>query len=160
MKARLETLRAAWQARSRNERLVLRALAAALAAIALLALLAAIDDERSRLQKSVPAAAARLQRMQDDVAEVARLRAVPAAATAPTALGDALTASLQSHHLDLSVANAAPDRVQLRGSAGFDETIAWLADAQHDFKLHVATLDVSRGDGGPRFDILLVAATP
>jgi type II secretory pathway component PulM len=158
VKSRLDTLRAAWQTRSPGERSAMRALATAAALLILVLAWLALQAEQARLQKSWPLAQARLQRMQDDAVEVARLRAQSVAGT-QSATAAAINASLHSRHLDLAVTVEGSNRLQLHGNAGFDETIAWLAIVQQDFKLRLETLSVIRAGKGVRIDAVLVAAT-
>jgi type II secretory pathway component PulM len=160
VKSRLDTLRAAWLARPPRERSVAKALAA-LVGLAVLALAwSSLQAEQARLQKAVPLAQARLQRMQDDAAEVARLRAQSDTVAAQSATAEAINASLRSRHLDLAVTADGSDRLQVHGNAGFDETVAWLATIQQDFKLRLAALSATRAGASVRIDAVLVAATP
>jgi type II secretory pathway component PulM len=159
MKARIEAWRSDWQTRPPRERLIIAATAAAVG-LALLALFWSwLQGEEARLQKAVPLAQARLQRMQDDAAEVVRLRAQSGASTQATSPADAVAASLKSHQLDLTL-TADGDRMQLHGSADFDQTMNWLASAQQDFKLRLASFSAKRAGGGVSIDAVLVSATP
>jgi type II secretory pathway component PulM len=161
VKAKVDEIRRAWLARSPRDRAVAMALFACLGLAALALIWSAIQGERSRLQKAVPLAQARLQRMQDDSAEVVRLRGQSGAAAAQqTSPAEAINASLRSRHLDLSVAADGADRLQVHGSANFDDVIAWLATVQIDYKLHVASLSMTRAAAGVKIDAVLVAATP
>lgn len=160
MKSRLDALRAAWLARSPRERSAAKALAAFVGLAVLVLAWSSLLAEQARLQKAVPLAQARLQRMQDDAAEVARLRAQSDATTVQSATADAINVSLRSRHLDLAVTADGSDRLQIHGNAGFDETIAWLATVQQDFKLRLAALSATRAGAGVRIDAVLVAATP
>jgi type II secretory pathway component PulM len=116
-----------------------------------------LQAERTQLQKAWPLAQARLLRMQDDAAEVTRLRAQAGAST-QTATSDAINASLRSRHLDLIATADGSSRFQIHGDADFDETITWLAIVHQDFKLHLETLSVIRAGKGVRIDAVLVAA--
>ena len=156
MSAKLEGIRNAWLAASKRQRLLITTLLCALGMVAIWGVLSIIDAELSRLEKAVPLASARLQHMQDNVAEVARLRAQPNVGTLQPGLGDALAASIRSHHLNLAVATQGVDRHQVHGTADFDPTIAWLASVQRDYKLRVARFSASRNNDGTRIDILLV----
>jgi type II secretory pathway component PulM len=161
MKARMEALRAAWLLRAPRERSILKALAAALGVLVLALIWSSVQSERARLQKAVPLAQARLQRMQDDAAEVVRLRGQSSApAAAPTSLADAVAASAHGRQLDLAVTGEGADRIQVHGSAAFDDAVAWLATVQQDFKLRVATLTATRNGAAVRLDAVLVAPTP
>ncbi len=160
MSAKLEGIRSAWLAASARQHLLLATLAGALGIVAVWSVLSVIDNELSRLQTALPLASTRLQRMQDNVAEVARLRAQPNVGTLQPGLGDALAASIRSHHLNLAVATQGVDRHQVHGTADFDPTIAWLASVQRDYKLRVARFSASRSNDGTHIDILLVPGAP
>jgi type II secretory pathway component PulM len=158
VKSRLDTLRAAWQARPPGERSATQALAtgAGLAIIALAWL--SLQAEQAQLQKAWPLAQARLQRMQEDATEVARLRAQLGVGTMRLATADAINASLRSRNLDLAITADGSNRFQVHGNADFDETIAWLAIIQQDFKLRLEALSAIRGSKGARIDAVLVTA--
>lgn len=161
MKSRLDAMRAAWLARTPKERGAAKALAVLVGLAALAFVWSSLGAEQAQLQKAVPLSQARLQRMQDDAAEVARLRAQSdTAAAVQSATADAINASLRSRHLELAVTADGSDRLQIHGNASFDETIAWLATVQQDFKLRLATLKATRADSGVRIDAVLVTATP
>lgn len=160
MKARRDALRAAWLARPQQQRHAAAALAAGLGLIVLALLWSSLEGEQARLRKAVPLAQARLQRMQDDAAEVVRLRGQAVAATPQSALADAVAASIRSRHLELSVSSDGADRVQVHGNAGFDETVAWLAAVQQDYKLRVVSLAATRAGAAARIDAVLAAAAP
>jgi type II secretory pathway component PulM len=158
MKTRLDNLRAAWQARSPGERSAAKVLATGTALLILVLAWFSLQAEQAQLQKALPLAQARLQRMQDDAAEVARLRAQSGARTTQSATADAINASLRSRHLDLAVTADGNDRLQIHGNADFDETIAWLAIVHQDFKLRLGMLSATRAGKGIRIDAVLVAA--
>ena len=160
MKSRLDEMRAAWLARTPKERSVAKALSVLLGLAALAFVWSSLGAEQAQLQKAVPLSQARLQRMQDDAAEVARLRAQSDTAAVQSATADAINASLRSRHLELTVAADGSDRLRIHGNASFDETIAWLATVQQDFKLRLATLNATRADSGVRIDAVLVTAAP
>ena len=136
------------------------ALAALIGLVVLALAWSSVQAEQARLRKAVPLSLARLQRMQDDAAEVARLCAQADTAAAQAATADAINASLRSRHLDLAVTADGGDRFQIHGNADFDETIAWLATVQQDFKLRLSTLNATRAGSGVRIDAVLVTATP
>lgn len=136
MKSRLDTLRAAWRARSPRERSAGQALAAFVGLAVLAFVWFSLEAEQARLQKAWLLAQARLLRMQDDAAEVARLRAQPGTQTTQSTTADAINASLRSRHLDLAVTADGSDRFQIHGNAAFDETIAWLAAIHSAFHRH------------------------
>ncbi len=124
-----------WQARSTRERTVLATGAGA----ALLLLFVAfvwipVERSRARLAAEVPALHASLARLEQDAAEVQRLRALPArpaSAAAPGALDTSALAGARAIVLD-------PRRVRLiAGDVSFVALLEWLAGAQAAQGLHV-----------------------
>jgi type II secretory pathway component PulM len=156
----VEAIRRAWLARSPRDRAVAAVLLVCLGLAAVGLIWSAIQTERSRRQTAVPLAHARLQRMQDDAAEIVRLRGQAGAAALPSPTVEAITASIRSRHLDLTVATEGAERIQVHGNANFDEALAWLASVQLDYKLHVVSLSATRAGSGVRLDAVLVAAAP
>jgi type II secretory pathway component PulM len=159
MKTRLDTLQAGWQARSPGERSAAKVLATGAALLILAQAWFSLEAEQAQLQKAWPLAQARLQRMQDDAGEVARLRAQSGARTTQPATAEAINASLRSRHLDLVATADGSDRLQIHGNADFDETIAWLAIVHQDFKLRLEMLSATHAGKGVRIDAVLVAPT-
>ena len=102
-----------------------------------------------------------MKRMQDDVAEVQRLRAraVPPAVEGQTLI-NTVTASLQGRKLNLNVTALGPDRLRIQGNAGFDEAVAWLGSIQRDYRLYVITLSATRQDGNAQLEAVLATAKP
>ena len=98
--------------------------------------------------------------MQDDATEVDRLRAQsPVAPAQGQVLAAALTASIRSHGLDLALTSEGADRFRVQGRVGFDQAIAWLAAVQRDYQLRVASLAVTRQEGGVKLDAVLIPRT-
>lgn len=156
MKTQLDALRAAWQARSTRERSIAKALALCAALAILILAWYSLQAEQARLQKALPLAQARLQRIQDDADEVARLRAQSiGSVSSPTA--EAIVASLQSRHLGLAISAHDSNRLQVQGDADFDETISWLALVHQDFRVRLETLSAVRAVKGVKIDAMLVA---
>ncbi len=142
-----------------------RAIALTTLCIAGVALLAALWQwqrvERVRLASRTAAVEATAKRMQDDVAEVQRLRAraVPPPLAAQ-ALADSVTASLKARNLQLAVTPLGADRLRVQGSAGFDETVTWLGAAQRDYRLSVVSMSATRQSGNPQIEAVLATAAP
>jgi len=149
--------RASWQALSpRERRLLLAAAGVILAALAL----GALDwsrTERSRLVRSLPRAEARLEQVQESATEITRLRQQPPLQRPDgPALLDTVQASAKSRGLGLTI-QATGDGLQVKGQAGFDELVAWLAALQTDQGLRVLRMEVQQQDGVASVDVLLTA---
>lgn len=145
-----------WQAISpRERRLVL--LAGGVVAIGLVVgLLDWSRGERSRLARSLPRAEAQLEQVQEAATEITRLRgetATPRAAG--PALLEAAQASAKSRGLGL-VLQASGDGLQVKGQAGLDAFVDWLAALQRDQGLRVQRLEVQGQGSAASIDAVLV----
>lgn len=157
MNVNLSKLRVWWHSRSVSERRTLLIGAVVLGLLSFGFTSYSIRLEQNRLRQAIPIANAALQRMQEDATEVDRLRAqTPVAAPQGQALVAALTASLRSHGLDLTLTTEGADRFRVQGRAGFDPAVAWFAAVQRDYQLRVTTLTVTRQDGGVKLDAVLM----
>ena len=157
MNANLLKLRVWWHSRSASERRTLLIGAVVLGVVAFVFSAYSTRLEQNRLRQAIPIANAALQRMQEDATEVDRLRAqTPVAAPQGQALLAALTASLRSHGLDLTLTTEGADRFRVQGRVGFDPAVAWFAAVQRDYQLRVTTLTVTRQDGGVKLDAVLM----
>ena len=152
----LARLTQAWQAISpRERRLVL--LAGGVVAIGLVVgLLDWSRGERARLARSLPRAEAQLEQVQEAATEITRLRgetATPRAAG--PALLEAAQASAKSRGLGL-VLQASGDGLQVKGQAGLDAFVDWLAALQRDQGLWVQRLEVQGQGSAASIDAVLV----
>jgi type II secretory pathway component PulM len=103
--------------------------------------------QRSRLQRELPHAEARMRQMQDAVEELARLRAQPLPGRlSGTALTQALQALAEARGLSLSMQHIG-DRVEIAGVAGFDSFVEWLAAVQAKFGLRCILLEIKTENG-------------
>jgi type II secretory pathway component PulM len=159
MSAQLARLRQWWLDRQPRDRTAITLMLVILAAIVLAITWMWVRAEQARLQRAIPAAAASLQRMQQDVQEIERLRGQTVGdALQGQSLVDALLASIRSRGLELVVKSEGTDHYRVQGVTSFDQAVAWLATVQHDDQLQVATLAASRQDGGVKIDAVLVPA--
>lgn len=157
MSATLMNIRDWWSARSYSERRVVLLGALFLGLLAFGFSSYAVKQEQERLRRAIPLANAALQKMQDDATEVDRLRAQTSVPPQQgQALVGALTASIRSHGLDLTLAAEGVDRYRVQGRVGFDQAVTWLATVQRDYQLRVTTLAVTRQDGGVKLDAVLM----
>lgn len=153
-------LAAAWQARNPRERKLLLAAAAVIALAALLSVLEWSQSQRGRLLRALPRAEAQLEQVQESATEITRLRSQPIAQhPSGAALLETVRASAKSRGLALTV-ELAGDALQVRGQAGFDTFVAWLATLQQDQGLRVGRLDVQPQGNTVSIDASLVAAAP
>lgn len=152
----LARLTQAWQALSpRERRLVL--LAGGVVAIGLaVGLLDWSRGERARLARSLPRAEAQLEQVQEAATEITRLRGETATprATGP-ALLEAAQASAKSRGFGL-VLQASGDGLQVKGQAGLDAFVDWLAALQRDQGLRVQRLEVQGQGSAASIDAVLV----
>ena len=153
----LTRLANAWQARNPRERTLL-IVAATVVGVALI--VTALDwsrSERARLGRSLPRAEAKLEQAQESATEIARLRAqpVPQRPTGP-ALLETVQASAKSRALGVIVQSMG-DGLQVKGQAGFDELVAWLATLQQDQGLRVARMEIQQQGPTASVDLVLVA---
>lgn len=152
-------MRAGWQrldSRSRRRYAVIGALLAAIGAVSASVWL---RSEHVRLSLREGEAAAQLKAMQDEIAEIDRLkgRAHAPALTGP-ALLEAIAASLQSRGLPLTVSAVDAERLRVSGTADFDRVMRWLAAVQHDQRLALTLLSASGQQGVVKLELTLGAA--
>ena len=150
---------AAWRARNPRERTLLIAAATVIGVALVVNLLDWSRIERARLGRSLPRAEAQLEQVQESATEIARLRAqpVPQRPTGP-ALLEMVQASAKARSLGLAI-QAMGDGLQVKGQAGFDELVAWLAALQHDQGLRVARMELQQQGPTASVDLVLVAGS-
>lgn len=130
--ARLSGLLA--QRTPREQRFVATA-ALVVAAAAALSLGDWLVHERERLATRLPHAHAEFARMQQDAADLRRLREAPPPAALPAAaLLESARAAAASRGLGLSI-SAAGDTLQVRGEAEFGALVDWLAALHAELRL-------------------------
>lgn len=157
MSTNLAKLRVWWHSRNAGERRTLFVGALVLGTLAFGFSFYSVRLEQDRLRSGIPVANAALQKMQDDAAEVDRLRVVsPVTLPQGQALVGALTASIRSHGLDLALTTEGTDRFRIQGRTSFDQAVNWLAAVQRDYQLRVATLSATRQDGSVKLDAVLI----
>lgn len=150
-----------WQGRPPRERNVMKIGFVVLIVLASLWAWTWLREERVRLRGSIATAEAQLKEMQNDLAELQRLRgeAIPAQLS-PQALVQPLVNSLLARKLDLSVTALDADRLRVQGTAGFDEAINWLGTIQRDQRLRIVTLATTRQGANVKLDAVLGSAVP
>jgi type II secretory pathway component PulM len=148
-----------WQARPSREQKAIK-----LGLVFLVLLLSAwvwtwLRGERVHLQARVADAEAQVKEVQDDLADIQRLRgeAIPPQLSSQ-ALVPAITNSLVARKLDLSVAVVDADRLRVQGMAGFDDVVQWLGSVQRDYRLRVITLVAIRQAANVKVDVVLGVA--
>lgn len=147
-----------WQARPSRERN-----AAKLGLIVLAVLLSGwawtwLKDERVLLRARVAEAEAQVKEVQDDLAETQRLRGeVVPPQLSSRELVSAITNSLLTRKLELSVAAVDADRLRVQGVVGFDEVVQWLGSIQRDYRLRIVTLAASKQGSNVKIDVVLGA---
>lgn len=150
-----------WQAISpREQRLVL--IAATVVAIgAAVSLLDWSRAEGQRLARRLPRAEASLNQVQEAATEISRLRAAtPATRPDGPALLAAVQASAKSRDLAIGVQGGG-EGLHIKGQAGFNELIAWLAALQKDQGLRVLRMEIQRQGSLASVDAVLASpATP
>jgi type II secretory pathway component PulM len=148
-----------WQVRPSREQN-----AAKLGLIVLAILLSAwvwtsLRAERVHLRGRVADAEAQVKEVQDDLAEMQRLRGeVIPPQLSSQALVPAITNSLVARKLDLSVAVVDADRLRVQGMAGFDDVVQWFGSIQRDYRLRVITLIATRQGTSVKVDVVLGVA--
>ncbi|NMG54996.1 type II secretion system protein GspM [Aromatoleum aromaticum] len=118
-----------------RERQLLAVAAIVVSASALFHVADQVWDARAELTRRLPEARSQLARMQEDAADLQRLRRtpLPAAAAMPTVI-EAARAAAASRTLPLSIALSG-ETLQVRGVADFDGLIEWLADLHRELGL-------------------------
>jgi type II secretory pathway component PulM len=104
-----------------------------------------LRDERARLRHGVAVAGFQVREVQNELAEVERLRAetMPAQPSVQSLVAP-LANSLRAAKITLSISAADGDRLRVKGVAGFDEAINWLGMIQRDYRLRIVTLVATR----------------
>lgn len=148
-----------WQARPPRERNAARTGFVVLAVLVSASAWFWLREERVRLRGSIAIAEAQIKEMQNDLAELQRLRGetVPPQPS-PQALAKPLANSLVARKLDLSVTALDADRLRIQGVAGFDEAINWLGTIQRDHRLRIVTLVATRQASNVKLDAVLGSA--
>lgn len=152
----ISRLRQAWQSISpRERRLVLIAGGVVLVGL-VVSLLDWSHSQRTRLTRSLPRAEAQLEQVQEAATELTRLRGqtAPQRAAGP-ALLEAAQASAKSRGLGLAL-QATGDGLQIKGQAGLDAFVDWLAVLQRDQGLRVQRLEVQGQGATAGIDAVLV----
>jgi type II secretory pathway component PulM len=152
-------LRLWWQARPSREQNTVKLGLVVLAVVLSGWIWAWLRAERIDLQSRVADAEAQVKEVQDDLAEMQRLRgeAIPPQLSSQ-ALVPAISNSLSARKLELSVAAMDADRLRVQGMAGFDESIQWLGSIQRDYRLRVLTLLATRQGANVKIDVVLGVA--
>lgn len=132
---------------------------AVVAGIGAVALLYWVPAAQSRLDRRADEVAGKLKEIQNDLAELERLkaRALPPRISG-AALQETVSASLVSHAPSLSVAPVDADRVRIRGAGSFDAVMRWLGDIQRSHRLGITAMSARRQDGSVTIDVTLSAS--
>ncbi|MCK0508844.1 type II secretion system protein GspM [Aromatoleum anaerobium] len=149
-------------ARSPRERQLLAVAAIVVSASALFRVADQVWDARAQLARRLPEARSQLARMQEDAAELQRLRRapLPAAAAMPTVLETARAAAASRALPLLSIALSG-ETLQVRGAADFAMLIEWLADMHAELGLRPQRAVIAAQGDTVSVDIDLTrAATP
>ncbi len=146
-----------WQARNPRERLLI-GVAGGLVLVALFAsLLEWVHQEGQRRQRQLPRTLAQLEQTQEAATEIARLRTQPPPAVLPLAtLQKAAEDAAKAQGLALQV-QASGDGLQVRGQAGFDALMGWLAGLQQEHGLRVQRIKLQRDGAQVSVDASLAA---
>lgn len=130
---------------------------AAVVGIAVLAYWLPIAQSRQNMKEFEAVQA--LKAVQNDLAEIERLRS---RALSPKLTGEVLrqtlAASLSSFGNSMSVDLIDTDHVRLHGTGSFDVVMGWLGDAQQSHRFDVEKMDVRRQDDSVSFDMTLSLA--
>jgi type II secretory pathway component PulM len=155
----LGVLRAKWNQLDARPRRRYRMAAALLAAGGAIGLAAWLQAEHAQLSLRVGEAAAELKAVREQIGEIERLKKRPVQSPlAGTALQAAVSASLQSRGLPLSVAMVDSARMHVQGVADFDEVVRWLADVSQSQRLRLTSMSASRQGETAKLDLVLSAA--
>jgi type II secretory pathway component PulM len=141
-------------ARAPRERQLLRAASLLLPIVVAWAMFDWARSEQQRLDVRLPAAQASFERMQEDAAELARLRTLPPpTAIAPPALAAAARAAGDARGLSVSV-DVRPEGLMVSGKASLPVLVDWLASIQADLRLRPVRLKMAAAASG-QFELLL-----
>jgi len=144
-------------ARTPQERKLLL-LGAAVVAVALIFSLAEWTwKEQARLQRRLPEARQQLARMQEEAAELQRLKRSPTVDATPlVTLAQSAEAAARSRGLDVKM-QTSPDALEINGGGSFQMVADWLATLQSDHNLRPHHLSMNdNGDGTVSFTALLM----
>ena len=148
-----------WQARPSREQNAAKLGLVVLAVLLSVWVWTALRAERVHLRGRVADAEAQVKEIQDDLAEMQRLRGeVIPPQLSSQALVLAITNSLAARKLNLSVAVVDADRLRVQGMAGFDELVQWLGSVQRDYRLRVITLVATGQAANVKVDVVLGVA--
>ena len=146
-----------YRAASARERRMLLLAAVVIVGALLLTLADWAHSEGQRLDRALPAAQARLARMQAQADELTRLRAAPPLAEAPLRVrGDAARAAANARGLKLEI-EIGPDSLQISGQGSAATLLDWIATVQAEQGLRPTELEVHAEGDGQRFSGRLVA---
>lgn len=149
-----------WQGRPPRERDILRGGIAIFVILVSLSTWVWLREERVRLRHGVAAAELQVRDVQNELAEIQRLRTeTPPPQLSAHALIAPLANSLRAGKIQLSVAAADGDRLRVQGVAGFDESINWLATIQRDHKVRILSLAATREASQAKLDAILGVAS-
>lgn len=132
---------------------------ALVAALGIVALMSWLPNAQSRLAQREIVLDDALRTIQNDIAELERLksRALPPTMTGAP-LKEAVSASLASQRPAFSVELVDTERVRVYGNGDFDSVIRWMGDVQQSHRLGVVSLSIKRRDVGVTVDMTLSAA--
>jgi type II secretory pathway component PulM len=132
---------------------------ALIAALGIVALLFWLPNVQNRLAQREIVLDDSLRTIQNDIAELERLksRALPPAMTGAP-LKEAVAASLASLRPAFSVELVDAERVRVYGNGDFDSVVRWMGDVQQSHRLGVVSLSIKRRDVGVTVDMTLSAA--
>lgn len=120
-------------------------LLAVLGMIGMLMLLVWLPEQEARLALRERAVERELKAIQDDLAEIERLKLrKPTPAVSVNAVHEALATSLASVGPSLSIAVVDSDHLRVQGSGRFDAIVRWLGDTQQGHRLSTTRMSVVR----------------
>lgn len=130
---------------------------AAVVAVAALVYWLPLAQSRQNLREFEAAQA--LKAVQNDMAEIERLRSRAASPKLTgKSLREALATSLSSYGSSMSVDLVDADRVRLHGTGSFDMVMGWLGEAQQSHRFDVEKMEVTRQGDSVALDMTLSLA--
>lgn len=148
-----------WAERNLRERRMLVAMVVVISVAILWALFDWQASERKRLDKLSPRVQAQVKSMQDDAAELARLRVAAKPATQDIALVvESLKSSAATQNLAITVRGDGDRILVSAASVPFDTWVTWLAGVQAQNALRVSALEATPANEGQRIEARLVQA--
>ena len=127
-------LRSLWQSRAPRERVVIAVLAVLAGAASYVWLVQSADRAHTRLRAGVPALRAQAARLEQQAAELERLRAAPASPVSKTDLRTLVQAQAGAAGLSRALVRIdAPDANQVVvvfGAVAFADWLGWIAELQ------------------------------